>query len=61
MQTELPPPRTCTRCGKTFIGENPECSECGVQPERFQGLKHSLIYLIALIALLACAVLLRLW
>jgi hypothetical protein len=60
MDTQTPASRICLRCGKRFEGEGTECPDCAAA-SGLRGLGHSLIYLVALAALLALTVLIRRW
>jgi predicted amidophosphoribosyltransferase len=54
------PKKICERCGKPFVGEGPDCPLCQAQASQgLGGIWHSIIYLVALLALLFSALLLK--
>lgn|GEM_PF-2944706 len=58
--TELESRKICERCGKPFDGDGPDCPLCIAQASQgLGGVWHSIIYLVALLALLFFALLLK--
>ena len=58
--SELESRKICERCGKPFEGEGPDCPLCSAEASAgLGGIWHSIIYLVALLALLFFALFLK--
>ena len=58
--SELKSRKICEVCGRPFDGEGPDCPLCTARAsEGLGGIWHSIIYLVALVALLLFALLLK--
>ena len=58
--SQAEPKKICERCGKPFDGEGPDCPICSDQAlQGLGGMWHSIIYLVALLALLFFALFLK--
>jgi hypothetical protein len=58
--SDLKSRKICERCGQPFDGEGPDCPLCTAQvSDGLGGIWHAVIYLVALVALLLMACLLK--
>lgn len=58
--TEKKDRKICERCGEPFVGEGADCPLCTEEAESgLGGIWHSIIYLVALVALLLTALVIK--